>query len=228
MNKTREFREIINLPPVFLNPDDLVELERIIVKDKTTDHLEVTLRHNNSTIFAESVDGLLSEENLPSTTDKLSVFTYHNINEGTFEGSSCDVSLSMQHNYINCQINSPDQTWFLGKKAEIQQFFKEHKPWYAIINQHFHPLPSIAILCLFYSSYLFANEKYGEMFFPIILSIFLGVSSYLIFNQKLFPYVKIVLFKKEKNKFGFNEWCALIAALAGIATLVQVFSNLFK
>jgi hypothetical protein len=40
--------------------------------------------------------------------------------------------------------------------------------------------------------------------------------------------VKVYLQEREKNTFGFNEWCALVGALSGFATLVQLIDKMFK
>jgi hypothetical protein len=81
---------------------------------------------------------------------------------------------------------------------------------------------------IFYSSSMLLKKQYSQMILPISWSIILIVVTTLIFKQKLFPFVKIHLKERTRKKFGFSEWCALIGALSGFATLVQVLSNLFK
>lgn len=228
MEKKLEYREIFDLNSVFLCKKDLFQLEKILVEDPESDQIDIRISFNSTSISAESFKELLSNPDLPKFTDKLSISMQRWIETEEYKGISCGVSLSLHYNHINCQIHSLDQTWFLGKKSQIEKFFKSKKPWYFLLNKLSFAYPTIVMALIVYSSALLSKKQYFQMILPIVCSIVLIVATTLIFKQKLFPFVKIHLQERTSIKFGFSEWCALIGALSGFATLVQVLSKLFR
>jgi len=228
MVKQREYRELFNLNSALLCRNDLFELEKILVEDPETDQLDIQLSFDSATISAESVEELLANIDLPISTANLSISMRRWIDTEEYRGISSGVNLSLNFNHINCQIHSFNQTWFLGKKIQIEKYFNSNKPWYSFLNKSSVVFPTVVIALIFYSAFLLAKKHYYEMILPIFCSIVLIAVSSLIFKEKLFPFVKIYLKEKTKIKFGFNEWCALIGAFSGFATLVQVLSKLFK
>jgi hypothetical protein len=228
MSEKTEYRELFNLNSSRLSKNDLLQLEKILVEDPKTDQIDIKLSFDSTTISAESFEELVSKSGIPLSTDKLSIDMNRWIDKGDYKGISSGVSLSLHFNHITCQIHSIDQTWFLGKKHQIEKFFKTKRPWYSWLNTLVFLYPNIAILLAVYGAVLFSEKQYVEMILPIFSSIaFLSVTA-LVFKQKLFPFVKVYLQEREKNTFGFNEWCALVGALSGFATLVQLIDKMFK
>jgi len=228
MPKQREFQEIFDINPVLLHKKDLFELENILIENAETDKIDIQLKYNNTTIPADSFEDLFSNADLPDSTDKLSVAMTRRAKKEDYIGFPCGVNLSMHYNHVNCLVYSVDNTWFLGKKAQIKSFFRKKKPWYAFLISVSTSLPALSILFLFYSAYLFAKKQFIEMILPIASFLIILISTAFIFKQKIFPYVKVNLHDKPKFKFGFNELCVLIGALAGIATIIQILSNMFN
>ena len=214
--------------PAFLSKNDLFELERILVEDPKTDKIDITLSFDSTTISAETFDELLSHTDIPTSTDKLSIIMRRRVEDVGFDEIASGVILSLHYNHIDCKIHSYDQTWFLGKKSQIEKFFTLRKPWYLFLNKSSVLFPAFSAALFLYSGFLLAEEKYYEMILPAICSIALISVSVLTLKQKLFPFVKIYLKERSRTKFGFNEWCALIGALSGFATLIQLLSELFK
>lgn len=228
MSKEIEYRELFDLNSVLLCKNDIIELEKILLENIKTDQIRFKLSIDSTTISDESVEELLSHGDLPLSTDNLSIDMTRWIDTEEYKGISGGVSLSLNYNHINCQIHSIDQTWFLGKKAQIEKFFKIKRPWYFFLRKSSVVLPAIVMLMVSYSAALLAKKLYYEMAIPIFCSIVLVIVSVLTSKEKLFPYVKVYLRERASNKFGFNEWCALIGAISGFAAIVQMVSKLFE
>jgi hypothetical protein len=228
MSEKIEYRELFDLSSALLSKDDLFHLEKILVEDPKTDRIDIKLSFDSTNLSAESFKKLLSNPDIPTSTDKLSINMQRWIDTEDYKGISSGVSLSLHYNHINCQIHSIDQTWFLGKKSQVEKFFKSKRPWYLWLNKFSVVYPTIVMALIVYVAAMLAKKQYFQMILPIICSIILIIVTTLIFKQKLFPFVKIHLQERTRIKFGFNEWCALIGALSAFATLVQVLSKLFK
>ena len=223
-----EYRELFDLNAALLSKHDFFELEKILLENSNTDKIKFDLSFDSTTISAESAEELLSHADLPLSTDQLSIGMTRWIDTEEYKGISGGISLSLHYNHINCQIHSIDQTWFLGKKAQIEKFFKLKKPWYFFLNKSFPAFPTIVMLMIAYSSALLVKKQYFEMIVPIVCSVVLLIVTVLTFKEKLFPYVRIYLKEKVSIKFGFNEWCALIGAISSFAAIVQMVSKLYE
>jgi len=223
-----KYGEIFDLNSVLLSKNDLFILERMLIEDPETDRINIQISFNSTRVSAESFEELFSDSDLPASTDKLSINMTRSIETEKYIGSYYSVRLTLSHNYIDCQISSPDQTWFLGKKSQIENFFKSKRPWYLWLNKLSFVYSGIVIALIFYSSAMLGIKQYSQMILPIISSIVFIVLTILIYKQKIFPFVRIHLQERTKIKFGFAEWCALIVALSAFATLVQVLSKLFR
>lgn len=228
MAKNREYRELFDLNSVFLTKEDLFVLEKLLIEDNDTDEIEIRVNFDSTSIDAESFGELFENTDLPDSTDKLSINMRKRIDSGDCREISSGVSLSLHYNHINCQIHSCDQTWFLGKKAQVEKYFKSKKPWYLALKKLSTIYPMLVVILIFYSNDLLAKDQYLEMLLPVFFSVVLCILTVLEFKQKLFPFVKVNLQDKKTTKFGFNECCALVGALAAIATMIQFFSTLFK
>lgn len=228
MSEKVEYRELFNLNATVLLNEDLFQLEKMLVEDSNTDRINIKITFDSTTISGESLKELLSSPDIPICADKMDINMSRWIENDYYKGFSSGVSLSLYHNYINCQIHSIDQTWFLGKKSQLVKFFNSKKPWYIWLNKYSYLYPTVAMILIYYSAYLFTNKLYLQTVIPIICAAILFIAAILIYKQKLFPFVKIYLKETMKKKFGFSEYCALIGALSGLATIAQVIIKLFK
>ena len=228
MSEKIEYGELFDLNCALLSQNDLFLLEKILLEDPRTDRVDIKISFGGTTVSAESFKELLSNPDLPASTDKLSINMQRWIETEDYKGISSGVSLSLNYNHINCQIHSLDQTWFLGKKSQIEKFFKSKKPWYLWLNKLSFAYPAIAVALVFYGSAMLGKKQYSHMILPLISSMVFIIVTALIDKQKIFPFVRIHLQERKKLRFGFAEWCMLIGALSAFATLVQVLSKLFK
>jgi len=229
MAKNQEYGELFNLHCVLLRRQDLFALEKLLVDDPRTDRLKLQVSFDSTSVTAESVEDLLKYEDLPTFTDKLSLEMHRWTTAQGCRDISAGVSLTLHHNFVNCHISSMDRTWFLGKKAEVEKFFKLRRPWYAWLNKIAPSFPAVALLLLFHSVNLLSAKNYRSVGLPIASSAVLGLVAVLAFNQKLFPFVRICLQETgEGFRLGFNEWCAIIGAISGLAAIVQLVVDLSK
>lgn len=229
MTEQPEYREVLDLNSVLLCKNDLLELEKIVVDDPETDEIKISLEFDSTQINANSFKELLSRDDLPISTDKLNIRMSRWIRKEGYRRISCGVRLRVHFKHVSCHIHSPDQTWFLGKKSQIENFVRSKRPWYFFINK-IAPwvIGLITLTTIFYCIYLFKEKQFYEMILPIASYIILVTIGILTFTKKLFPFVKIYLQENTKRKFGFYELCALIGALAGLATIAQFLIVLFK
>ena len=112
----KEYRKIIKVHAVSINRDGLYELERIIKDDvnyeiDSGNYFDITLGIEDHEIRAKSFEELFNEE-LSGISNQLRVEI-----KGWNEGRDIDKSihLTMHHNFIQYQISSTSESWFLGK-----------------------------------------------------------------------------------------------------------------
>lgn len=223
MAEKRVHRELFYLNCVLFRRQDLVALAKMLIDDPDTDRIKVQVDFDSTSITAESMEELLGNQDLPPYTDKVSVGMLRLINTPEYRDFPCGISLTLHHNYVSCHIHSLDQTWFLGKKSAVEKFFRLRRPWYALLNKSAPAFPAVVLVLLGYGQYMFMQKNYREMILPVVCSVVLAAATTLIFKQRLFPFVRVFL--KETNdriRLGFNEWCALIGAISGLATIVQL------
>ncbi|QOY51196.1 hypothetical protein [Candidatus Sulfurimonas baltica] len=224
MSTKKEYREIINLEPIVLYKKDLLELENIIVQDKEADKLTIDIKHDNTTYSANTIDELFLEEDLPLTCNRFSLSMHKWADKNIISG----VYISLNFNHADFQLNSSDSTWYYGKKHQIKDFFQKRKPWYSFLIRIYTWFGGFSMLFLFYAAYLFSEDKYISMILPILMFIILTIAFPLMQKQLIFPYIKINTYDKKKTTIGLNEVSLVIASIAGLLTIIQIASNIFK
>lgn len=225
--KKVEYREHFYLKSSLLSKNDLFMLEEMLIDNPETDRIEIEISFDSTTVSVESIEELFSNPDLPASTDKLYIRMVRWIEIEDYKDISSSISLSLHYNHISCQIHSLDQTWFLGKKSQIEKFFNSKRPWYSWINKLAITFPFLITVLVLYGSFMFREKQYSQMILPMISSIVLIVVTALIYKEKIFPFVRIHLDERKKMKFEFYEWCTLIAAISAFATFVQGLIRLF-
>lgn len=223
-----ELSDIISFHPALLYKQDLFELEKLILDSHTHryDTLNIKLTYKERNFEATSVEDLFKFEGLPESTDKLSISRTGWIEEDGENKINRGISLTLHHNYINCQIHSYDEDWYKGKLSRIREFFKTKKPWYTLLNRISPVFPTLALASLFYSINLIKNGKLMLSIAPSCLFILLSIISIFSFQQKIFPFVRVVLREKKGISFGLNELQAAIVIVASLFTIFQIIYTL--
>lgn len=225
-----ELREIISFHPALLYKQDLFELEQLIRDSHTheNDTLRIKITSKERNFEASSVDDLFQFNGLPESTDNLSISRTGWVEKNGDNNINGGVSLTLYHNYINCQIHSTDEDWYKGKLLRLREFFKKKKPWYAFLNKISPGFLAVALAALFYSINLIKNNKLMLSIAPSCLFVLLSIIFILSFQQKIFPFVRIVLRDKKRISFGLNELQAVIVFVASLFTIFQIIYTLFN
>ncbi len=229
MVKKKEFRQTYDFPPSLLYKQDLLELENIFTdsKEHTNDKTRIQLIHKDEHFEANSLQDLFAYQNLPASVDTFTIDRKGWIKINGQNEIDRGIHLSMAHNHISCQIYAYDEDWYRGKLERIRTFFKQRKPWYSLLNKISPAFLGISIIPLLYSLYLLKSQNYFLSIAPSILFVFLLFAFILVYQQKIFPYVKIVLKEKTKLKIGFNEISTVIITIAAIFTIIQFIYSLW-
>lgn len=211
-----------------LYEEDLYELEKLLSDSYTHqyDKANFTLTYKEKQFSAPTVTDLLKFEALPESTDKLSISRKGWVEEGEKLMINRGINITMYHNYISCQIFSYDEDWYKGKISRLKEFFKARKPWYSFLTITSPFFPIIAMLSFWYSAMLIIHNKLILAIAPSCLFLLLIYVSIMSYQKKMFPYVKIILSKKQKFKFGLNEFKIFIVILASLATILQFIFSL--
>ena len=83
-----EYREFFDLSSALLSKDDLFHLEKILVEDPKTDRIDIRLSFDSTNLSAVSFKELLSNPDLPTSTDKLSINMQRWIDTADYKGIS--------------------------------------------------------------------------------------------------------------------------------------------
>jgi hypothetical protein len=233
--KKVEYNTSFDINSAILYKKDLLKLEEILVENSETDSLEIKLSFDNITITAESFDELFANPNISEPIENLSmdIRMIRRMRIDNDINIISSISLLIFFTFIKCLLRSSDQTWFLGKKSQIEKFFAAKKPWYSFLsNSRFAlslvVLPLIIGMLFGYIAYILFLGKYSALILPIVCFVTIIIIYVLIAKQKIFPVVKIYLKERTKKKFGLYQWVLLITLLASIATIVQFLTNFFN
>lgn len=214
----QEWLKIIDVHPAVLYKDDVVELVRILTEcdENKSCVLSIKFEYEGLQQTLSSIEELEKfSKDIP--TDRLSIdVTTWNEKNNIVNG----ISATMYHNYINYQIHSYNEAWFLGKIAQLTSFFKKRKPWYSLINKVIPFLSPSLIMSGFYLS-LFSIKADAKLSAGICVSftILMVIISYFSFRGKLFPYVRIYPSSRRKRIFTYELVSTIIAVLALIVSI---------
>jgi hypothetical protein len=209
----QEWRKIINVHPAALYRSDLIELAKILTEgdnNKRSD-LSVNIGYGGFTQTLTSVAEIEGYSKHTPTNELSMRVTTWNEKYNVVSG----VSLTMHRNFIDYQIHSDNEAWFLGKIAQLKNFFKIRKPWYSIINRVMPFLGPILVISGFYLS--LAAIKNGALTSAILgvsLTVLMAIISYYSYRGKLFPYVRIYPYDRGGTIFTYELISTIIALLA--------------
>ena len=222
----REFRKIVDLPAARLYRADIEELAKIITdglpekrENSVLEPFRFSLNDEVSSYRANSVDELLSLD-LPDAAEGLSIEA-----TGWTDNREIDrgIDINLNRNFANVQIHALDEVWFNGKIQQVNDFFRNHRPWYGPFHKYtpviFGILQGTAFLALFV---FVAAEKYLLAVFSIIFGIGLFIVSLAALNGSIFPLIDIRLTAKRRviDREIITIIIGAIAALGAVAGVV--------
>ena len=221
-----EYREIVNLSPVYLSRFDLDDLERMLLKDLSPrpGDLKIKVGDGARTITANSMKQLF-QSRLPNRTNDLSVdiISWNDQND-----VDCSIHIQLYFNFAHYQIFGKSETLFLGKKTQLNEFFLAHRPWYTLINRLLPMVGPAGSFSAFFSAALLARE--GSVVSAILsgtLAVVFAATTWLSFTQKLFPYVRVQLTDSTTRRSAFEQITLLVQVLLLIATIISILFPLF-
>lgn len=221
-----EYREIVNVGPVYLSRSDLHELERVLLKDLSPrpDSLQITVGDGARTVTANSMKQIF-QSRLPNRTANLSVDITSWNDRNEIDGG---VRLTLYHNFVNYQIHAKSETLFLGKKTQLNEFLRAHQPWYTLVNR-FLPMvgPPVSISALFSAALLARQGSVVSAILSGTLAVVSAAAVWLATMQKLFPYVRVQLSDSSIRRSAFEQITLLVQVLLLIATIISILFPLF-
>ena len=158
----QEYRDILEFPPTLLYKKDLFTLEEILKdsQQNITNETQINLSYKDISLKVNSFEELFNCQNLPKSTDKLTIKCQGWVGIDCKRNIDRGISLTLYHSYIHCQIHSFEEDWYRGKSSRLNSFFKQKRPWYAIFNKIYSFFIVIAPGILFYTIYLFKLRNY--------------------------------------------------------------------
>ena len=214
---THEWRKIINVHPAVLYKKDVIELVKILTEcePNQTYNLSIQYEYEGLRQTMSSEEELL-EFSKEEPTNSLFINVTTRDNNKIING----VSLTMYHNYITYQIHSESEPWFLGKISQLTTFFKKNKPWYALITKI---IPFAGPSLVMSGVYLFLssiNKSILAASFFLFFTISMAIISFLAYNNRIFPFVRIVPSDQKKRIFTTDLVSIIIAVLSLIVSII--------
>jgi hypothetical protein len=222
-----EYREIVNLRPVLLDKASLAELERVLCKDLTPqpDSIRIQLDDGARVVKADSIEQLFRSQ-LPTSTDSLSIDIVSWNQQSTIDAG---ISLHLYRNFANYQLHALSETLYLGKKAQLDGFFRKHRPWYAIINKL---LPNVgaalSLSALFAAALLARQGATAAATLSAALAVASAVTVGLAINGRIFPYVRVRLADRKSGHSPWEVLTLLLGVMLLIATIVSILLPLAR
>jgi hypothetical protein len=222
-----EYREIVRHGPVLLQRADLAELERVLSQDLSPrpGDLRIRVIDGARTVVATSMDELFQQQ-LPRSTSQLYV---HTLSWNQQNDIDAGVSVSLNRNCADYQLHAVNETLFLGKKAQLDGFFRRHRPWYAIITTLLPIVgPSLFLSALFSAALLAGQRSVAAAALSATLAIVTAIVIWLRVTERVFPYVRVRFVDRNTSRSGWEltTFCLEVALL--IATIVSILLPLTR
>lgn len=216
----KEFRSIVSVHPVLLFKADLFELEKALKEDVSwqPDSFHIHITFDDCTIEHTSFESLFAMDLASDSTDKMSITV-----RGWTKDRDIDrgVSLTLHHNYVDYQIHSNEEGWYLAKIRRLNVFFAKRKPWYAPITRLAPFLVGLALPISVILTLLPAKaDRWEWIVAPILLLITTVILGWLSYKERVFPYVRIVLKDRPQKAISYELLAVVISALALIVSIV--------
>lgn len=228
MNKNIEYREIVKITDkIKLSKDDILKLIDIVTYNIEDYHnsIELKFQFDNKTQTFKNKEELIA--NFPEEIDTISfkIIDWRNI-DGLSKDIVGGINITINSVYIDFQISSYDENWFIGLKSKLLSFFKEKKNKFSLIGRIF-PFLSGALITLssLLSISFLKSQNYSYFILFLIITIIVGILMMKDYSGKFFPHTKFIL-KEESSWFTFNNIVGvftIIGAICGFILLVKEF-----
>ena len=218
----KEYTKSREIHPCKLERDDLLKLIKIVKEgfpDSERDiYFKLYSNLPNVSIESHSIEDFLEQEELPDKLNRLSIEImgydqdHRNINK--------NIHITFYDNYINLDINGEDQTWVLGKYAQIYDFLKKMRPWFWALNKIFPFFSGIMPVLSLFAIIFFI--KYNQIVYSISTSFFLvsWILAMVYYDKGTFlPYTQIII-RSKKSILSKEYIIIIIAVLTFIVTVI--------
>ena len=218
----QEWRKIINVHPAVLYKSDILELVKILTEIDNNNRYVLRINIGYE-VFKQTLTSIAELENyskdIPTNELSMEVTTWDENNK-IING----VYLTMYHNFINYQIYSDNEAWFLGKTNQLKKFFKIRNPWYSIINRVISFLgPALVVSGFYLTLFAINNGAIISATLGICFTILMFIISYLSYDGKVFPYVRIHPYDRRGTIFTYELISTIITLLALGVSIVGTF-----
>ncbi len=139
------------------------------------------------------------------------------------------ISLRLHLNFADYQIHALSETLYLGKKAQLDEFFRRHQPWYAIINKLLPMVgPALSFSALFAAALL---ARQGAMVAAVLSAALAVVSAIMVWlgiTGRVFPYVRVRLADGTSGRSPWEAMTLFLQIMLLIATIVSILLPLVR
>ena len=222
-----EYREIVKLGPVLLDKAGLAELERVLSQDMTPrpDDIRVRLTDGARVVTADSIDQLFRSQ-LPASASSLSIEILSWNQQRKIDAG---VSLTLHQNFASYQLHALSETLYLGKKAQLDAFFRRHQPWYASINKLLPMVgPALALSAFFAAALLARQGATAAAVLSATLAVVSAIVVWLAITGRVFPYVRLRLVERTSGRSAWEVITLLLEVMLLIATIVSILLPLAR
>lgn len=214
----KEWRKIVDVHPAILYKDDFEELVLLLASadNNLTCSLTIQIGFSDQKIEVSSLNELDSAID-NKVTDDISISTnFWTKDREIISG----ISLRMYHNFINYQIHSYDEPWYLGKIEQLNRFFSKRKPWYNKIFWISYLFPFLIIIGAIWSFNFYIASKKLVFISATLFTISMVVLSLINSKSKLFPYLKVYFSNRPRKNISYQIITVIISILTLIATIL--------
>lgn len=215
----QEWIKNIDVHPVVLYKNDVIELVRILTEcdENRSCDLSIKFKYEELQQTLSCIEELEKfSKDIPTDSLAIKVFTMDKNNNNV----NC-ILANMSRNYINYGISSDNESWILGKIAQLTRFFKKRKPWYSLITK---VIPYVGLTLvyggLYFSIFSIKSDAKLSAGIGVSLTILMGIISYFSFKGKLFPYVRIYPSNIRKRIFTRELGVFIIMILTLMVSIV--------
>jgi hypothetical protein len=194
----------------------LIELEKILKEDVRwqPDDFKIRVTFDDCSIEADAFESLFQMDLPGESTDELSVGVI-----GWTEDQHIDrgVTLRTHHLFVDYQIHSKNEGWYLAKIRRLTLFFRRMKPWYSFITTHAPTIATLlAVAAVLLLSFALSTGHWLLSIAPGLLFILAVAFGWLSYQGKIFPYARVSFTPRTKHAPNYE----LIAIIIGLCTLV--------
>jgi hypothetical protein len=219
----KEYVKSATPQPCRLKKGDLVRLAQIIsdqanLADRYTKrHFRVSVDLRNVHVTAESIEDLLEQQDLPDKFTTLKIY---------MSESSLDLNLDrviylrFSDSGISLEVSGPDETWVLGKYAQIKDFLREKRPWFWPFQRMFLFISAWVVVLSLGGVVHFA--RVNELVYSISSGILLATShlaTVFYWKGTFLPYTQIAL-RPERSFFTKQNVTLILGILSLIVSII--------